>query len=153
MSNGKSELFVFLGASFATLFGLVALQQWYGSYIDIRHHQRLQEGGPSEALLTSRRDDELQAQKRKLPLDQAISRLAQRGRGSFSSIAPAPSQDLSAIAGWIHHPGFKPVTAHPIRTPRATAVVAAPVTEASAAPVEQAAPAAPVVPAAPRKTK
>ena len=114
MSNGKSDLFVFLGAAFATLFGLFTLQKWYGSYIDIRFNQELQQGGPSEALVSARRADEEQAAKRKLPIDQAITRLAQRGRDSFSAITPAPSQDLSAVAGWIHRPGFKPVMARSV---------------------------------------
>jgi len=143
MSNGKSDLFVFLGAAFATLFGLFTLQKWYGSYIDIRFNQELQQGGPSEALLSARRADEEQAAKRKLPIDQAITHLAQRGRDSFSAITPAPSQDLSAVAGWIHRPGFKPVMAHPVRTPRVVA-------QAAPEDVQQAAdPAAPAQPSAP----
>jgi len=145
MSNGKSDLFVFLGAAFAVLFGLFALQKWYGSYIDIRFSQELQEGGPSEAVLNARRADEEQAAKRKLPLDQAITRLAQRGRDSFSAITPTPSQDLSAVAGWIHRPGFKPVTAHPVRAPHAVAQIAQPASADAQAPgaAEAAAPAQP----------
>lgn len=137
MSNAKSELFVYLGAAFATLIGLAVLQQWYGSYIDRRYHADLAAAGPSEAMLAARQEDQAALQKGKLPLDQAISRLSQRGRGSFNTIAPQPSTDLSAISGWIHHPGFKPVVAHPIRTPRA------PVAQAAEAPQPAAAAPAP----------
>jgi hypothetical protein len=119
MSNGKTELFVFLGAAFATLIGLAVLQHWYASYLDMRYHAHLAENGPAEGMVAARADDQAKLQKGKLPLDQAISSLAQRGRTSFNAISPTPSQDLSALAGWIHRPGFKPVTAHPIRTPRA----------------------------------
>jgi hypothetical protein len=138
MSNGKSDLFVYLGGAFATLIGLSALQAVYGAYVDISYHKQLSEAGPSEALLAARQEDAAQAQKRKLPLDQAISQLGQRGRTSFSAITPKPSTDLSAISGWIHHPGFKPVTAHPVRSARGSVVAqaqdaASPATPAPAA--------------------
>jgi len=130
MSNAKSELFVYLGAALATLIGLAVLHKWYATYIDLRHHARMAEAGPIEGSLTARQEDQAALQKGKIPLDQAISRLAQRGLGSFNSIAPAPSSDVSALSGWIHLPGFKPVTAHPIRTPRAP-VAQAPANEAT----------------------
>jgi hypothetical protein len=121
MSNGKTDLFVFLGAAFATLLGLVVLNRLYASYIDVRYHARMAENGPAEGMLAARQDDQAKLQQGKIPLDQAISRLAQRGRDSFNSIAPAPSQDLSALSGWIHRPGFKPVVAHEVRIARAPA--------------------------------
>jgi hypothetical protein len=121
MSNGKTDLFVFLGAAFATLFGLVVLNRLYGSYIAVRYHARLAENGPAEGMVAARQDDQAKLQQGKIPLDQAISRIAQRGRGSFNSIAPADSQDLSALSGWIHMPGFKPVVAHQVRIARAPA--------------------------------
>lgn len=125
MSNGKTELFVFLGVAFATLIGLGVLQKWYGSYLDNRYHAHLAENGPAEGMVAARADDQAKLQKGKVPLDQAISELAQRGRAGFNSISPNPSQDLSALSGWIHRPGFKPVTAHPIRAPRPPAAAAA----------------------------
>jgi hypothetical protein len=133
MSNGKTELFVFLGAAFAALLGLVALHRLYGSYIDVRYHARLAEAGPAEGMVAARQDDQAKLQQGKIPLDQAIARMAQRGRDSFNSIAPAPSQDLSALSGWIHRPGFKPVVAHPIRIARAP-VAPTPQPEAAEAP-------------------
>jgi hypothetical protein len=125
MSNGKTELFVFLGAAFAALIGLAVLQKWYGSYLDNRYHAHLAENGPAEGMVTARADDQAKLQKGKLPIEQAMSSLAQRGRTAFNSISPNPSQDLSALAGWIQRPGFKPVTAHPIRAPRPVAAAAA----------------------------
>jgi hypothetical protein len=116
MSNGNSDLLVFLGAAFAALVGLTAVHTWYGSYIDVQYAAKLQEGGVSEALTAALAKAEANAQPRKLPIDKAISVLEQRGRKGVSSIAPTPSQDLSAVAGWIQAPGFKPVTAHPVRT-------------------------------------
>ena len=149
MSNAKSELFVYLGAAFATLIGLAVLQKWYGTYIDVRYHAAMAEAGPAEAMLSARQEDQAGLQKGKIPLDQAIGRLAQRGRGSFNAIAPSPSADLSAISGWIHHPGFKPVVAHPIRTPRAPVAEATPPTAANPATPTAAQPAAPTAATAP----
>jgi hypothetical protein len=65
-------------------------------------------------------------------MDQAMARLG-RGRATIGSIAPQPSQDLSAISGWIHHPSFKPVVAHPIRLPRPPVVTPPKATEPPAA--------------------
>ena len=132
MSNAKSELFTFLGAAFATLLGLLVLQKAYGSYIDVSYHRRIQEAGPSEALLEARKADEAQLQKGKLPLSQAMARLG-AARTSAASIAPQPSQDLSAVAGWIHHPSFKPAVAFPIYVPRAPVAAAPKATEPPAA--------------------
>ena len=145
MSNAKSELFVYLGAAFATLIGLAVLQTWYATYIDRRFHAEIDAAGPSEGHLTARQADQAALQKAKIPLEKAISQLAQRGRGSFNSIAPAPSTDLSAVSGWIHLPGFRPVVAHPIRTPRAPV---APVAQ----PAETTQPAAAAAAAAPTQT-
>jgi hypothetical protein len=132
MSNAKSELFTFLGAAFATLLGLLVLQKAYASYIDVSYHQRLQQAGPSEALLEARKADEAQLQKGKLPLSQAMSRLGS-SRTTAASIAPQPSQDLSAVSGWIHHPGFKPAVAFPIYVARAPVAAAPKATEPPAA--------------------
>lgn len=136
MSNGKTDLFVYLGGAFATLIGLTVLQAAYGAYVDISYHKQLAEGGPSEALLAARQEDAAQAQKRKMPLEQAMTQLGQRGRGHFSAITPKASTDLSAIAGWIQHPGFKPVMAHPVRAPHHAAAAPAEAEAAPAAPQE-----------------
>jgi hypothetical protein len=150
MANAKSELFTFLGAAFAVLIGLLVLQKAYASYIDVSYHKRLQQGGPSEALLEARKADEAQLQKGKLPLSKAMSRVA-TGRASAASIAPQPSQDLSAVSGWIQHPGFKPAASFPIFVARAPAPAAPKATEPPAeAPVEAQPTANPANPAKPK---
>ena len=126
MSNGRSELLIYLGAAFATLIGLFAVHWLYASYIDNRYHQQLAAGGPHESVLVARDEDQKLIAQGKIPLDQAMQLLTTRGRGGFTSIAPAASEDLSPISGWIRHPNFKPVVAHPIRTARAPEVAAPP---------------------------
>jgi hypothetical protein len=119
MSNdGRTDLFVFLGASIATLIGLFVLHAWYASFIDVSYHAKFNEAGPYESVVAARQQEKAQLASGKIPIDKAISQLAERGRGGFGSITPTTSADLSAISGWIYSPGFKPVVAHPIRTPR-----------------------------------
>jgi hypothetical protein len=144
MSDGRTELFTFVGAAFATTLGLFVLHGWYASYIDIRYHDQLAANGPAEGMVVAREADAKQLAAGKVPIEQAMQALAQRGRAGFSSVSPNASEDMSALSGWIRSPSFKPVVAHPIRTPRApVAVVAAPVPVAELAP----APAQPAVPA------
>ena len=118
MSNAKNELITYLVAAFATLFGLFILHRGYAAVIDVSYHKRLAEAGPYESVVAARKADEEALAKGKIPVDQAIAKLA-HNRATIGSIAPQPSQDLSAISGWIHLPGFKPVVAHPIRVARA----------------------------------
>jgi hypothetical protein len=139
MSNGRTELFAFLGAAFATLIGLFVANRLYASYIDVQYHARLAAGAPYEAVASAREQEQTQLAGGKIPLDTAMQLLAQRGRGNFGSIAAAPSDDLSALSGWIRHPNFKPVVAHPIRTPRAPEVVAPPPVVVEAPPAAPAA--------------
>ena len=128
MSNAKNELFLYLAAAFATLVGLFVLHRAYSAILDLSYHSRIQQAGPSESLTAARQADEAALQKGKLPVDQAIARLA-RSRPTIGSIAPQPSQDLSPISGWIHHPKFKPAVAHPIRIPRPPAATPPKATE------------------------
>jgi hypothetical protein len=132
MSNAKNELFLYLAAAFATLFGLFVLHRGYAAIVDLNYHKRLQQAGPSENVTAARQADAAALEKGKLPLDQAIARLG-RGRATIGSVAPQPSQDLSAISGWIYHPGFKPAVAHPIRVPRPAAATPPKATEPPAA--------------------
>jgi hypothetical protein len=125
MSNAKTELFTYLAAAFATLIGLFMIQRVYGAVIDVNYHKRLAEAGPYESVTAARKADQEVLQKGKIPVDQAIAKLA-HNRATIGSIAPQPSQDLSAISGWIYFPGFKPVVAHPIRGARAPITSAAP---------------------------
>jgi hypothetical protein len=144
MSNdGRNELFLYLGAAFATLIGLFVLQAWYGTYIDVHYHSQLALNGPAEGMVTARESDQKQLAAGKVPIERAMQELAQRGRTGFGSVSPAASDDLSALAGWIRSPSFKPVVAHPILTPRAPEVAAAPAVTPTPEPVAAPAPAAP----------
>jgi hypothetical protein len=120
MSNAKTELFTYLVAAFATLFGLFVLHRGYSGIIDVGYHKRLQEAGQSENVTAARSADQAALQKGKIPIEQAMARLG-KGRATIGSVAPQPSSDLSAISGWIYSPKFKPAVAHEIRTPRAAA--------------------------------
>jgi|GEM_PF-5246707 len=132
MSNAKNELFLYMAAALATLVGLFVLHRAYAAVVDVSYHKRLAEGGQSEAVTSARQADEAALQKGKIPLDQAIARIG-KGRANVASVSPQQSQDLSAISGWIHHPKFKPVVAHPIRLPRAPAAQPPKATEPPAA--------------------
>jgi hypothetical protein len=143
-NDARSEFFLFMAAAFATAIGLFVLHKWSFTYFDVHHHAKMAEAGPYDSVITARSEDDKALQGGKVPLDQAIQRLAQRGRSGFGSISPAASEDYSALSGWIRHPSFKPVTAHPIRTPR-PAQLPKPQPEASQAsqtPTEPEAPAA-----------
>jgi hypothetical protein len=125
MSNAKTELFQYLAAAFATLIGLFVIHTAYAAVIDVSYHKRLAEAGPYESVTTARKADQDALQKGKIPVEDAIAKLT-HNRATIGSIAPQPSQDLSAISGWIYLPGFKPVVAHPIRVARAPVATAAP---------------------------
>jgi hypothetical protein len=99
-----------------TTVSLFVLHKWYATYLDVSFHDELSEGQASEALLAARGEQKKALESGKIPLAQAIDTLAKRGRNAASSIAPTPSSDLSAVSGWIHRPGFAPVTAHPVRS-------------------------------------
>lgn len=124
MPSARSDLFIYIGVALATTVGLFVLHRWYASYLDVRYHQRLEEGGYAESLLAAREEEQKALSSGKIPLEQAMDALA-RGAGRAASIAPAPSQDVSAVSGWIHARGFKPATAHPVRAPRAAKPTAA----------------------------
>lgn len=151
MSNGRSELLVFLAATFATTIGLLVVQQGYASFIDMRYHAQLSEQPSNAARLVLRQEeaDKLESGG-KISIERAIAALGEKGRNGFGSIAAQQSDDLAPISGWIQAKGFKPAVAHPIRTPRAPAAepVAVPaVVEPVPAPALEPAPVAPKKPA------
>ncbi|HEX7480732.1 MAG TPA: hypothetical protein VF331_23225 [Polyangiales bacterium] len=134
MSTGKSELFTFIGAAFGTAAALFGAQTLYGVCLDLRFHAEKNAALESEVAVATRKSELQKLAAGKLPLEQAKQLLAERGRDGFGSVAARPSDDLSAVSGWIHHPNFKPVVAHPIRTPRVIAPepVAAPLAPVAA---------------------
>lgn len=144
MSTGRSELLLYIAVSLVTTIGLFVVHRWYATFLDVRYHDKLVEAQPSEARFAADEEDHKRLGSGKIPLAQAMDRLAKRGRSAASTIAPAPSADLSAVSGWIHRPGFKPVTAHPVRTAPAASKPAEPVAPAAApAPVAEPTPAEP----------
>jgi|SRR4051794_11697979 hypothetical protein len=135
MSTARSDLLIYVGVALATTVGLFVLHTWYGTFLDQRYHAALAERGPSESLLAAREEEQKALSSGKVPISQAMSVIAHQGRPA--SVKPGPSQDLSAVSGWIHQRGFKPQTAFPVRAQAAKP--AAPPPEAAAAPTEPAA--------------
>ena len=114
------ELFVGLGTALATTAGLFTLQLWYSSYLDVAVVHGGLSSVPMDAKLEAMRNEEhAKLTAVPMPIDQAMVALAQRGRNAFPKLAAKPSNDLSAMSGWIHKPGFK------IYVPRSAAAPAA----------------------------
>jgi hypothetical protein len=140
MSTARSELLIYVGAALATVTGLFVLHFWYASFLDNRYHAQLAERGPAESLLAAREEEQKALGSGKVPLSQAISGFSRGVRPA--SVTPAPSEDLSAVSGWIHARGFKPATAHPVRVAKSPkpAAAPAPAPEPAAAPPPAATP-------------
>jgi hypothetical protein len=117
MSTARSDLLLYIGVALATMIGLFVVHTWYGTFLDVRYHAALNERGPSEALLAAREEEQKALSSGKVPLTQAMSAIGRQGRPA--SVKPGPSEDLSAVSGWIHMRGFKPQTAFPVRVPKA----------------------------------
>ncbi|MEO8181881.1 MAG: hypothetical protein ABI895_23855 [Deltaproteobacteria bacterium] len=115
----RKELFVGLGTALATAAGLFTLQLWYASYLDVAVVHGDQSGVHLDAKLEAVRNEEhAKLSAGRMPIHQAMEALAQRGRNAFPKLAAQPSNDLSAMSGWIKKPGFKPYV------PRAAAATA-----------------------------
>jgi hypothetical protein len=156
MSSARSDLLIIIGVALATTMGLFVLHKWYGTFIDMQYHARLHEAGPTEALLSAREEEQKALQAGKVPLSQAIAALAASaasGQARPASITPAPSEDLSAVSGWIYQRGFKPATGFPVRVPVAPKAAAAPPAEAAPAEPPPAEPPPAAAPAKPLKLR
>lgn len=115
--DARSELLAYIGSALITIVGLFGLQHWYATYLDTHVvHASLADEPQSEELTAQREQERQKLASGKLPIDKAKAALAQGSRRQFPSITPKPSEDLSAMSGWMHSPRFKPYT------PRATAV-------------------------------
>lgn len=126
MTDGQRDLFGFLGAAFAVLVGLFVLQELYGSFIDVQAHASLADAAMFPELAAARDAEAKKLAAGRLPIEQAMRGLAERGRAGFRSVAPAPSDDLSAMTGWIHRhhfqayvPNAQPVAVAPEPVPEA----------------------------------
>lgn len=104
----RRELFVGLGTALATAGCLFALQSWYAGYLDVAViHGDLSDVRMSAKLQAVRNEEHAKLTGGSMPIDKAIEALAQRGRSAFPKLAAKPSDDLSAMSGWVHKPGFK----------------------------------------------
>lgn len=103
------ELLRCLGAALLTTAGLFTLQVWYSSYLDVAvihgDSSRVRMDAKLEAL---RHEEQAKLAAGEMPIDKAMEALARGGRNAFPKLAPEPSDDLSAMSGWVHKPGFKP---------------------------------------------
>ena len=124
----RKELLLGLGTALATTAGLFTLQSWYSSYLDVAViHGDLNEVPMGAKLVDVRNDEHAKLASGRVPIDEAMEALAQRGRSAFPKLAVKPSDDLSAMSGWIHRPGFK------VYVPRSVATAAAEATPLAAA--------------------
>jgi hypothetical protein len=141
--DARSELLAYMGAATVTIVLLFGLQIWYATYLDTHVVNVHPADAPGDAKLAARRErDQAKLSGGKLPIARAKAELAQRGRSAFPSIAPKPSTDLSAMAGWMHQPGFKPYVPRAVTAAPAAPTEAAPGEAPGEAPVEAPAPAA-----------
>ena len=107
--NVRKELLLCLGTALATTAGLFTLQLWYSSYLDVAVIHGDLSNVPMDAKVQAVRDEEhAKLVAGRMPIDKAMQALAQRGRSAFPKLAAKASDDLSAMSGWVHKPGFKP---------------------------------------------
>jgi hypothetical protein len=101
--DGRSEFLAYLGTATATIVVLFGAQVWYASYLDVSVVH-----GQGSEVASSAKVAEVRAQERQKlgKLDEAKDALAKRGRAGFPAIAAKPSEDLSAMSGWVYEPGF-----------------------------------------------
>jgi hypothetical protein len=112
------QLMVGLGTALATAAALFALQLWYASYLDVAVlHGDVSEVRMGAQLEAARNEEHAKLTSGSVPIQSAMAALAQNGRNAYSKIAAKPSDDLSAMSGWIHKPGFKPYVPRPVAAP------------------------------------
>jgi hypothetical protein len=133
--SARNELLGYMATTIGTIVVLFGLQHWYASYLDVHVvHGELADAPMNEALEQQRTAESQALAGGKLSLSQAKEALASRGR-VFPPITPRPSDDLSAMSGWVRRKGFAPYA------PRKGAVPAAPVAEPEPASESDASPA------------
>ncbi|MEY2935679.1 MAG: hypothetical protein RL033_6428 [Pseudomonadota bacterium] len=114
MGIGK-ELLVSLGTALATGAGLFAMQLWYASYLDVAViHGDVSDVRMGAKLEAIRNEEQARLASGTVPIQTAMAALAQHGRNAYAKISAKPSDDLSAMAGWIHKPGFRPYVPRPV---------------------------------------
>jgi hypothetical protein len=108
--NSRSELLAYIATTIATVVGLFVLQAWYASYLDVGvvHGNKMRDAPANPKVLAARQQEQAKLTASKLPIDDAKRLIAERGRQSAPAVTPQPSDDLSAMSGWVFRPGFKP---------------------------------------------
>ena len=120
--NVLKELFVCLGIALATAAGLFTLQIWYASYLDVAVvHGDLGDVRMGAKLEAVRNEERAKLSSGSMPIDKAMEALAQRGKSAFPKLAAKPSDDLSAMSGWVHKPVFRPYVPRQAAAPAAEA--------------------------------
>lgn len=83
---------------------LVGLKFVFDSYLDATrrdmHESRIEHSLTSERLAAHREEVREQLRSGDLPIDEAMSQLAERGRGAFPQVRPFASGDEGARTGW-----------------------------------------------------
>jgi len=107
--DGRSELLVYLGAALTTIAVLFVSQFWYATYLDVAVVHGPNHDAPSDSKLVAVRAAEQQKlASGAVPIEQAQHAIAERGHAASAMLTPKPSEDLSAMSGWIHRHGFAP---------------------------------------------
>jgi hypothetical protein len=118
----RRKLLLGLGSALATTAGLFTLQIWYASYLDVAVvHGDLSDVRMSAKLEAVQSEELAKLTSGSMPIDQAMVALAQRGKSKFPKLAVKPSDDISAMSGWIHKPGFKVYVPRPVAAATAEA--------------------------------
>jgi hypothetical protein len=107
--DARSELLTYMGAALGTIAVLFGLQIWYATYLDTHVVNVHPLDAPADAKVAERRaQEQAKLSGGKMPIARAKELLVSRGRSSYPTIVPKASEDLSAMSGWMHRPGFKP---------------------------------------------
>jgi hypothetical protein len=101
---------IILGLTLVSLMTLVGLHFVFGSYFTDQTEAQVREkiltrGGDEVAAL--RTEEARKLHHGKVPIEQAMTALAQEGRGGIPVIAPRPSEETDALKGWSFHPAFE----------------------------------------------
>lgn len=125
--SGKTELFIFMAAALATIGGLVTAQVIFVTYRDVASHEALNHVPENPELMATRAAERSALETAPMPIAEAKRAIGERGRTAFEAIASQPSDDYSALSGWVHAKNFKPFVA-----PTLPAASAEPATPAEA---------------------
>jgi PAB1-binding protein PBP1 len=122
--DARSEFFVYMGAALGTIAALFVGQIWYASYIDVAVVHAPNTDAPMDGKLEAvRAQEQARLEGGAVSIEKAMAAIAKQGRSASPKLASQPSEDLSAMSGWAHTPGFK---AYVPRAPQAVAPAPAP---------------------------